>query len=444
MKNRFLNLFIVLFLTSFSSLQANQGGNDNFGYMWTTSLVSPKTDFNWTDIKDGSALFFGAIDDQVSTAVALPFTFNFYGSPKNQVYISANGWISFKDPGVTTDPQPDNVTLPSASAQDSMMAVYWDNLSGTSSQAANVYVKTLGTAPYRRFVIQWDLPNITNSIEFQVILYETTNLFKFQYGKIDLATDPGASATIGIQATSTEALQYAANTGFSVDNYFAILWTGKRVNGTDASIAPTSGNVNETVKFTYTFDNINPAGTDQMGKLDRFAIATPFVADPVVSQIKINSGIAAIQNSSSAPTDRGYATWSIVGDSLVIQTATMEAIDSLVVSFYQDLPASVSTGNAYVSSVDAVLDSSSIQLANNLGWSVDVTGASEPVDYYEFSPTTDQVTTAGTGVAYTVTARDRFGNAVTNSDSIIFSASGSSSATFSPSSRLAFNNSSTV
>ncbi|HHM02845.1 MAG TPA: hypothetical protein ENJ15_07500, partial [Caldithrix abyssi] len=386
MKFPSLKAFLIALLVGLMPAMASQGGNDTFGYMWTTSLVSPKTDFNWVDIKDGNALFFGAIDNQVSTTIALPFTFYFYGKPHNQIYVSANGWVSFQDPGTTTDPQPDNLTLPNALAQDSMMAVYWDDLSGTSSELANVYVKTLGTAPYRQYVIQWDLPNITNFIEFQVILYETTNLFKFQYGKIDLSTDPGASATIGLQATSTEALQYAANTAFSVDSYFAILWSGKRVNGTDASITPTSGDVNSTVKFTYTFNNINPLGTDLMGKLDRFSIATPFVADPVVSSIKINSGVAAIQNSTAAPTDRGYATWSMVADSLVIQTATMETIDSLVVTFYQDLPSSVSTGNAYVSSVDAVLDSSSIQLANDAGWSVNVTGATEPVDYYEFSP----------------------------------------------------------
>ncbi len=444
MRFRSLKYILLIFLFNTLPLWASQGGNDTFGYLWTTSSVAPKTDFNWVDIKDGNSLFFGAITDQVSSAITLPFTFNFYGQPKNQIYVSANGWISFKNPGTTTDPQPNNLTLPNALAQDSMMAVYWDDLSGTSSQLANVYVKTLGTAPFRRFVVQWDLPDITNFIEFQVILYETTNLFKFQYGKIDLGTDPGLSATIGLQATATEALQYAANTSFSVDSYFAILWSGKRVNGTDAFITPTSGNVNSTVKFTYTFNNINPLGTDKMGKLDRFAIATPFVANPVVSSIKINNGVAAIQNSLTAPTARGYASWGMVADSLVIQTASMETIDSLVVTFYQDLPTTVSTGNAYVSSVDAVLDSSGIQLANNAGWSVDVTGATEPVDYYEFSPATDQTIKAGGSVSYTVTARDRFGNAVVNSDSIIFSASGSSSATFSPSARLAFANSSTV
>ena len=77
-----------------------------------------------------------------------------------------------------------NVTIPSATAPDSMIAPYWGELTGAAAELANVYIKTVGNAPFRKYVVQWDLPNGTNSIEFQAILYEGTNNIKFQYAKI--------------------------------------------------------------------------------------------------------------------------------------------------------------------------------------------------------------------------------------------------------------------
>ena len=66
------------------------------------------------------------------------------------------------------------------------------------------------------------------------------------------------------------------------------------------------------------------------------------------------------------------------------------------------------------------------------------------VSYYDFTPTGPQTTTAGVGVAYTVTARDLYGNAVINNDNLELSASGSGTAVFNPVSPISFNNTSTV
>jgi hypothetical protein len=54
------------------------------------------------------------------------------------------------------------------------------------------------------------------------------------------------------------------------------------------------------------------------------------------------------------------------------------------------------------------------------------------VSYYTLSPTGPQSITAGDSLEYVITARDQFGNAIANSDSIIASAVGSSTAGFSP------------
>ncbi len=68
----------------------------------------------------------------------------------------------------------------------------------------------------------------------------------------------------------------------------------------------------------------------------------------------------------------------------------------------------------------------------------------DAVSYYEFSPSTDQTTTAGTAISFTVTARDIYGNAVANSDQIQFTALNATGATFTPGSTLSFGGASAV
>ena len=64
MMKRIHFLLIALLLFN-ASLFADQGGNDNFGYMWTDSNSPNDTvEFNWINAFDGNAILSGQ-DDQI-------------------------------------------------------------------------------------------------------------------------------------------------------------------------------------------------------------------------------------------------------------------------------------------------------------------------------------------------------------------------------------------
>jgi len=139
--------------------------------------------------------------DDGMTAVGLPFPFVFYGIPRAQAWASNNGTLSFSADAHLW--RYINSTLPVADLPDTIFA-FWDDL---APRSRGVCVATLGTAPTRQLVVQWDdafffgqdVPG--TSLSFETILAETSNtldvLYRTMRGEGDRAL--GASATVGIQ-----------------------------------------------------------------------------------------------------------------------------------------------------------------------------------------------------------------------------------------------------
>ena len=135
-------IFYLLFLTT-SWIYADQGGDDTFGYMWTNSNGATSIDYEWINAKDGTRLFTLLSSNQYSTTgISLPFEFTFYGIAQNTIYISTNGWVSFADPLAAYSV---NSTIPTTGAPDSMIAVFWDNMTSLTGGggAPGVYYKTI-------------------------------------------------------------------------------------------------------------------------------------------------------------------------------------------------------------------------------------------------------------------------------------------------------------
>ena len=95
MMKRIHSLLIVLLFFN-ASLFADQGGNDNFGYMWTDSNSPNDTvEYDWFDAFDGIMIFGNNDDNLVVGPISLPFDFIFYGDTLDAVYVSTEGFISF-------------------------------------------------------------------------------------------------------------------------------------------------------------------------------------------------------------------------------------------------------------------------------------------------------------------------------------------------------------
>jgi len=230
MPKRFSWILSFLFLMQYAF--ADQGGTDSFGHMWTDSRGSVNVEYEWLDVKSSSSAVFGpgAFDNETPVQKSLPFTFNYFGVNHSSVYISPNGWISFKAPA---DAAPNNVSLPSALAPDSIVAVFWDDLKSSLAQNGGVYFGIKGDAPNRKAVVQWEVYDGNSApdvILFQVILFEHHNLIKFQYNTMDSYYQNSATPTIGIASDASDGVTYFFGTGSgNASPYSAILFHNKNL-----------------------------------------------------------------------------------------------------------------------------------------------------------------------------------------------------------------------
>ncbi len=161
----------------------------------------------WTYVLTESQLTYQPISGSVVTlsstdygraTVSLPFTFVFYGTPYNEVTISADGLVLLG----TGTAGSSNRAIPNASSPNGFVAGWWDDMDGENG---DIQTTTLGTAPNRVFVIQyrnWDryFPSSTSTqVNFQIKLYERSNVIQIHYGPFR-AGNTNDSATVGIES----------------------------------------------------------------------------------------------------------------------------------------------------------------------------------------------------------------------------------------------------
>lgn len=159
------------------------------------------------------------LDGSFTLNLDIGFPFTYYGETSSQVVVSDKGGIQF---GVTEGWLPyENTPLPNAELGAAILP-YWTDIYYQQPEDGNQYAATLGTAPNRRFVVEWfNVPIMVggvglDSATFQMILFEGSNEILFQYADTDVGDplrDDGVTATIGLNppAGVDAALQYSYN-----------------------------------------------------------------------------------------------------------------------------------------------------------------------------------------------------------------------------------------
>jgi hypothetical protein len=171
---------------------------DNFGY---ACQLQPFNFIEANTVIDLSG-------DDSATAVALPFSFGFYGQTYDTAYVSTNGSLNF----LQSDTRFSNEPIPNPAAPNAAIYPFWDDL--VVDGAASVRTELVGSAPNRRFVIEWRnlaFCCISNErVRFEVVLHEDGKILT-QYTSIDNnERERGSLATVGIEnETGTTALQYS-------------------------------------------------------------------------------------------------------------------------------------------------------------------------------------------------------------------------------------------
>ena len=195
------------------------GGPDTFGYTYIDSTEQGGPDYSteWEDIyATGTPVTFVAnsfypFDDEGAATAQIGFSFSYYGQTYSSVEISTNGFVKFGsaiDGSGSTAYSP--VNMPNSAENNNVIAALWfDQFS------MNAYTSTAGTAPNRRFILQWWVPaSWTGTVPFQyeLKLYENGDIVTvYPQGDAGTFYNYGFSfwETVGMENSGgTDGLQY--------------------------------------------------------------------------------------------------------------------------------------------------------------------------------------------------------------------------------------------
>ncbi len=142
--------------------------------------------------------------DDAIAPVALPFPVSFYGQVYATLYVSTNGFASFDSGSIQGS---FNSALPSPANPSALLAPFWADLDPPlDGGRGQLLTASLGAAPSRRFIVQWDdLPHDDDAAQhttFQVVFQEDDPEVLFHYGPLYASQSlphPAAKATVGVE-----------------------------------------------------------------------------------------------------------------------------------------------------------------------------------------------------------------------------------------------------
>lgn len=191
------------------------GGPDSFGYEWIDSEEDNGPEYQWNDISSSGTVVsnwtatgsFGAKDEGYGEPINIGFDFDFYGNPKQEVYVGSNGFITFSP---FSENSYSNDAIPDSDNPNDIIAALWDDLDGSNG---NVYYKNEND----RLIIQydnWGEYSDDGTFDFQIVLNAN--------GKIEIfyksMTGDLTSVTVGIEnADGTDGLQVTKDAPYIED-----------------------------------------------------------------------------------------------------------------------------------------------------------------------------------------------------------------------------------
>jgi len=234
-------LWVLLLLMGSANLTPAQVSSYNFSQAAGTYVA----------LTGATAIYATATDDAVSANIAIPFSFIYNGTGYTDCRVSTNGFLTL---GTATTPGT-TVYTPISST----VPAYNTAISGLGRDLnSKVRYQTLGVSPNQVFVVEWyDVYRYavgnTENINFQIRLYETSNVVEVQYGSTSTpnTTFTTGSSEVGLKSASTTSYNNVTFTnatlsGYSYTNNWNSLVVGSSQSdlvGITTTVAPASGSI---------------------------------------------------------------------------------------------------------------------------------------------------------------------------------------------------------
>ena len=184
----------------------------SMSYSQISSYTFSQSNATYTPIAGATLLGAATNDDTNFNALNIGFTFNFGGVNFTQLSVSSNGYLAF---GSTVATSYLALSDSGAAASNNVVAGFNDDLQGVASSSLS-YVTT-GTSPNRVFTVQWvnyrnyTTGTSTDSYNFQIKLYETSNLIDFVYGSM-VKDATNKTRQVGLRGSSNAVFKNRATT----------------------------------------------------------------------------------------------------------------------------------------------------------------------------------------------------------------------------------------
>jgi uncharacterized repeat protein (TIGR01451 family) len=340
------------------------GGPDSFGYTYLDSNTPRGPTYDWIEISGTGTEILPSSDDAWVGNINIGFFFNYYGTDYSQLAIGNNGLL-FSGAGTW---QYINQPITQTPGIHGFIAPYWDDIV-TWGSAGAIYYQTIGTAPNRKFVVEWykngHYHDSSEWITFEAILYEGTNNILFQYQDVTFGTvwgavggdnppyDYGGSATVGIEdPTGNIGLQYSFNEQAIIPG-LAILFKFPAFAGTNMHLsmnAPASMDRGNTMTYTLYYNDFGDVAASNVVLQATLSPNVDFVSasdsgtyDPATRRVTWNIGTVP-----AFPSGRGSRTITVtipagVPVGTVIQTTASISTSTYPETRYDDNDASAQT-----------------------------------------------------------------------------------------------------